>query len=147
MQGHRSAPVGSTWLVKIAMTMQKAPVRNGLRDISMSEFWKDPLVVADTVERKLAELPIDQRKLPEFARQMAEVTRLLRAVGRRQYGSISLLAVLDILLAVDYFLVLEDELPDSLDSGYEDDAQNLAAVFAKHQAELKAFRVWYDRYG
>jgi len=129
------------------MIMEKAPLRNGLRDISMSAFWKDPLVVVDNVERKLAELPIDQRKLPEFARQMAEVTCLLRAVGQRQYGSMSLLAVLDILLAVDYFLVLEDELPDSIDSGYADDARKLAAVFAKHQAELKEFRIWYDRYG
>lgn len=129
------------------MITQQAPLRSGLRDISMSEFWKDPLIVADTVERKLAELPIDQKKLPEFARQMAEVTCLLRAVGQRQYGSISLLAVLDILLAVDYFLVLEDEVPDSFDSGYEDDARRLAAVFAKHQAELKEFRAWHDRYG
>ena len=129
------------------MITPKAPLRNGLRDISMSEFWKDPLVVADNVERKLAELPIDRRKFPEFARQMAEVTFLLRAIGQRQYGSISLLAVLDILLAVDYFLVLQDELPDSLDSGYEDDARKLAAVFAKHQAELNEFRVWHGRHG
>jgi hypothetical protein len=129
------------------MMTQKAPIRNGLRDISMSAFWKDPLVVADTVERKLAELPIDQRRLPKFARQMAEVTCLLRAIGRRQYGSISLLAVLDILLAVDYFLVLQDELPDSLDKGYEDDARKLAAVFAKHQAELKEFQIWLARHG
>ena len=112
----------------------------------MFEFWKDPLVVADTVERKLAELPIDGRKLPEFARQMAQLTRLLRAVGQRQYGSISLLAVLDILLAADYFLVLKDELPDSRDRGYEDDAQKVAAVFAKHQAELKQFQVWLARH-
>ena len=129
------------------MIMQKTPLRNGLRDVTMSDFWKDPLVVVDNVERKLAELPIDQAKLPQFARQMAEVTCLLRAVGQRQYGSISLLAVLDILLAVDYFLVLEDDVPDSLDNGYADDARELAALFAEHQAELKEFRVWYDRYG
>ncbi len=104
----------------------------------MSEFWKDPLVVVDNVERKLAELPIDERKLPEFAHQMADVRRLLRAVGQRQYGSISLLAVLDLLLAMDYFLVLEDELPDSLDGGYKDDAGRLASVFAIHQAETEA---------
>jgi len=113
----------------------------------MSEFWKDPLVVADTVVHKLAELPIDERRLPAFARQMAEVTSLLKAVGKRQYGSISLLAVLDILLAVDYFLVLEDELPDSSDNGYEDDARKLAAVFAKNQAELKEFQGWLGRHG
>jgi len=131
----------------MAMIMQKAPLRNGLRDISMSAFWKDPLVVVDNVERKLAELPIDPAKLPQFARQMAEATCLLRAVGQRQYGSISLLAVLDILLAVDYFLVLEDEVPDSFESGYEDDARKLAAVFAKHRAELKEFQVWHGRNG
>ena len=113
----------------------------------MSEFWKDPLVVADTVAHKLAGLPIDERKFPAFAQQMAQVTRLLKAVGQRQYGSISLLAVLDILLAVDYFLVLEDELSDSSDNGYEDDARKLAAVFAKHQAELKEFQGWLGRHG
>jgi hypothetical protein len=129
------------------MITQRAPLRNGLRDIAMSEFWKDPLVVADIVAHKLAQLPIDERKFPAFARQMAQVTCLLKAVGQRHYGSISLLAVLDVLLAVDYFLVLQDELPDSFDAGYEDDARKLAAVFAKHRAELKEFQVWHGRNG
>jgi hypothetical protein len=133
--------------MRITMNTEKAPIRNGLRDIPMSEFWKDPLVVVDTVQRKLGELPIDARKLPQFAQQMDEVTRLLKAIGQRRYSSISLLAVLDVMLAMDYFLVLQDEQPDSRGEGYEDDAQELAAVFCKHQGELEEFRVWFRHHG
>lgn len=52
------------------MKPAKAPIRNGLRDITMSELRDNPLLVADTLEQKLAALPINERQLPQFARQM-----------------------------------------------------------------------------
>jgi hypothetical protein len=125
--------------------MAKAPIRNGLRDITMAEYLKDPVIVADTLERKLAGLPVNDQKHPGLAQDIHDALRLLRATGLKQYGNISLLAILDILQAVDYFLVLQDEKRDSQDDGYEDDAQKLKEAFLKHKDELSAFRLWFSR--
>src|SRR5258707_5602177 len=82
--------------------LNKAPLRNGLRDISMDEFWKDPLIVVETLQQKLEELPIDHKKNPRFAEQMRTALELLRAIGTRRYGKISCLAALDVLQAAHY---------------------------------------------
>jgi hypothetical protein len=76
---------------------------------------------------------------------MLEVMHLLRAVGLRHYRTISLLAVVDILETVDYFLLLCDEKPDSRDDGYDDDAAKIRATFARHQKAIDEFRLWFSR--
>jgi len=126
---------------------RKVPLRNGLRDISMDEFWKDPLIVVDTLQQKLADLPIDQKKNPRFADQMATALELLRAVGTRRFGKISFLATLDILQAAHYFLLLTDRTPDSQAGGYKDDAEVLQKAFAEHDAEIQEFRTWLREQG
>ncbi|PWU21383.1 MAG: hypothetical protein C5B50_01875 [Verrucomicrobia bacterium] len=127
------------------MARQKAPIRNGLRDITVAECANDPAMLAELVERKRQELPVNARKDQRFAQQLEDTVRLLQAVGARSYPQISLRAVLDVLLAVDYFLVLEDDCRDSRDQGYEDDAKELNEVFLKHQTELNEFRLWFSR--
>ena len=117
----------------------KTPIRNGLRDIPMHEFWKDPLIVVDTLNRKLAGLPIDQKKLPSFAQDVRLALELLRAVEQKRYGRISFLAVLDILRAVDYLLVFQDRTQDGRDDGYEDDAEVFRHACDKHRLELQEF--------
>ena len=126
----------------MTMTARKAPVRNGLRDVSMDEFWKEPLIVVDTIQQKLAGLPIDPKKNPRFAKQMSTALELLRAIGTRRYGRISFLATLDLLQAAHYFLLLGDRKPDSQNEGYRDDAEVLHQAFTKHEAELQEFERW-----
>src|SRR6266567_2890550 len=92
---------GSTMIT----TAKKTPLRNGLRDISMDDFWKDPLIVADTLHQKLNALPINPKKHPGLGNQMSTVIELLRAIGTRRYGRISLLAALDFFQAAHYFLL------------------------------------------
>jgi len=123
-------------------TARKAPLRNGLRDISMDDFWKDPLVVADTLHEKLNALPINPAKHPKLAQQVNRLIELLRALGRRRYGRISLLAATDLFQAAHYFLLLADQKPDSQDNGYKDDAEVLDQTFAKHAAEIREFEAW-----
>ncbi len=127
------------------MSLAKAPVRHGLREITMDEYHRNPVIVVETLEHKLAGLPVNDRKHPQLAQDIHDALRLLRATGLKQYGRISLLAVLDILQAVDYFLVLQDEKRDSQDDGYEDDAAKLREAFEKHKAELAEFRLWFSR--
>jgi hypothetical protein len=125
----------------------KAPSRHGLRDISMADFWKDPLVVVDTLQAKLNGLPIDTGKHAELASQVHLAMELLRAISTRRYGAISFRATVDLLHAVDYFLVLNDRHPDSREDGYTDDAEEMRSTFAKHAAEMDNFRLWLARQG
>ena len=127
------------------MAKHNAPLLNGLREITMEDWWKDPLIVVTPLERKLAGLPVDRNRNPSLDSQIHQVLRLLRATATRSYGRISMLAVLDLLLAVDYFLVLRDEQSDSQDGGYDDDAERLSQVFKKHKSELDKFRLWFNQ--
>lgn len=123
-------------------TIKRCPVRNGLHDISMEEFWRNPLIVCETLERKLRGLPVERARYPVFDGQIVDTLHLLRAVALRKYGRISMRAVNDLLGAVDYFLVLRDAREDSREDGYDDDAATLRDVFARHAAELAEFRRW-----
>lgn len=109
----------------------------------MEEWWKHPLVVADILEQKLAGLPVMRSKTPTLDDQIHQTLRLLRATATKSYGQISMLAVLDLLLAVDYFLVLRDEHRDSEEDGYDDDAERFLAVFKKHEREFEKFQLWF----
>jgi len=127
--------------------VRKTPIRNGLKDISMDEFWKDPLIVVETIQQKLKGLPIDPQNNPAFAKEMSTVMELLRAIGTRRYGKISFLASLDLLQSAHYFLVLGDRTPDSQADGYNDDAEVLHQAFLKHQTEIREFEQWLRTQG
>ena len=128
-------------------TVRKTPLRNGLQDISMDDFWKDPLIVADTLHEKVNALPINPARHPKLAQQMSALIELLRAIGRRRYGRISLLAAMDLFQAAHYFLLLADQKPDSQDNGYKDDAEVLDQVFTKHAVEIREFETWLRAQG
>jgi len=121
---------------------RKSPVVNGLRDVSMEELWQNPLLVAESLREKLNGSPVDAKQFPKLAKEIQVVQELLFALGTRRYGAISVLAAVDILQAVDYFLVLDDFTPDSRKDGYADDAEVVHRVFMKHESELRAFQEW-----
>ena len=120
----------------------KSPVVNGLRDISLAEFWSNPLLPAETLQAKLNGSPVDAKQFPQLSEEIQLVQELLFAMGSRRYGAISMLAMVDILQAADYFLVVDDGTPDSRDDGYADDAAVVHRVFVKHEAEIRAFKEW-----
>jgi hypothetical protein len=123
-------------------TPQKSPVRNGLKDVSMDEFWKNPLLPVDALQEKLNGVPVDAKMYPRLSKEIQLFKELLSAIGTRRYGAISLLAIIDVLQAVDYFLVLDDFNPDSRDHGYDDDAEVVHRAFLKHESALRAFEEW-----
>ena len=121
---------------------RKSPVMKGLRDVSMGEYWQNPLLPAETLREKLNGSPVDAKQFPQLAREILVVQELLVALGTRKYAALSLLAAVDILQAVDYFLVLDDFTPDSRKDGYADDAEVVHRVFVKHEGEIRAFQEW-----
>src|SRR5580700_8092632 len=123
-------------------TARKSPVVKGLREISMGEYWQNPLLPAETLREKLNDSPVDPKQYPQLAREIQIVQELLLALGSRRYSALSLLATVDILQALDYFLVLDDFTPDSRKGGYTDDAEVVHRVFVKHKEEIHAFQEW-----
>ena len=117
-------------------------MRNGLKDISAGDFWNSPLLPVEALEEKLKGIPVDPKVYPALSEEIQLFKELLRAFATRRYGAISLLAIIDVLQAVDYFLVLGDFNPDSRDGGYDDDAQVVHRVSLKHEIELRAFKIW-----
>jgi len=123
-------------------TTKRSPVRNGLKDISLEELWKNSLLLADVLKEKLQGLPVNPKKFPLLAQEVQVMQELLLAVGTRRYGKLSLLAFVDILQALDGFLVLGDENPDTRADGYKDDAQLVHHAFVQHETEIRAFKEW-----
>jgi hypothetical protein len=123
-------------------TAQKSPARNGLKDISASEFWSNPLLPVEAIDEKLKGIPVDVKVYPVMSEEIQLFKELLRAFAMRRYGKISLVAIVDVLQAVDYFLVLGDFNPDSRDRGYDDDAEVVHRAFVKHEIEMRAFKKW-----
>jgi hypothetical protein len=121
---------------------RKSPVVNGLGDISMAEFWGNPLLPAETLQEKLNGSPVDARRFPQLSEEIHLVKELLLAIGTRRYGAISMLAMADVLQSTDYFLRLDDGNPDSRVDGYADDAEVVHQTFVKHEGELRAFKEW-----
>jgi len=122
--------------------IRKSPITNGLRDISMAEYWSNPLLPAETLQAKLNGSPVDAKQFPQLSEEIQLVQELLFAFGSRRYGAISMLAMVDILKATDYFLVVDDGTPDSRDDGYADDAEIVHRAFVKHEAEFRTFKEW-----
>jgi len=123
-------------------TTPKSPVVNGLRDISMLEFWSNPLLPAETLRAKLNGSPVDVKLFHQLSEEIQLIQELLFAFGSRRYGAISLLAMVDLLQAADYFIILDDGTPDSRAEGYADDAVVVHKAFVKHEGELRAFKDW-----
>jgi hypothetical protein len=121
---------------------RKAPVLNGLRDITAGELWRNPLLPAETLQEKLNGIPVDVKLFPQLSEEIQLMQELLFAFGSRRYGEVSLLAMVDILQAADYFLVLNDRTPDSREDGYADDAEVVHRAFVKHETEIRAFKEW-----
>jgi hypothetical protein len=111
----------------------------------MEEWWRDPNIVVDALTRKLEGLPVNRKLNPVMDVEIHQALRLLRAIASRSYGQISMLAVLDLLLAIDYFLILKDKHNDSHDNGYDDDEDALRKIFKKHEIELNDFRLWFNQ--
>lgn len=137
-----AATFGSKGYTMLKKSAPKSPVINGLRDISMTEYWSNPLLPAEALQAKLNGSPVDPKRFPNLLTEIKLVQELLFAFGSRRYGAISMLAMVDILQAADYFLVVDDGTPDSRDDGYADDAEVVHRAFVKHEGELLAFKKW-----
>lgn len=64
---------------------------------------------------------------------------LLRDSLTGRYSQLSVAAFAEVLLAMDYFIEVNDEIPDTWPRGYEDDLRKLNAVWSDNRAELARY--------
>jgi hypothetical protein len=118
--------------------------RRGLSHLTMEEFYSSvPLL--DVMTEKVNTL-----EGGSFAEQQLEgdvrlLIELLRATLARRYQRLSILAFAQILVALDYFLKVHDDKPDTQDGGYLDDHQIIIQVIKKCGPEIEEFRAWQLR--
>ena len=70
---------------------------------------------------------------------------LLRETFANRYQGLSLSAFANILVALDYFLKVRDEKPDTRPDGYIDDFHQVEKVFGHYHQEFKMFKDWQAR--
>ena len=81
---------------------------------------------------------IDRQLLP----QVRLVLELLRDTLSGRYPHLSVAAFAELLLAMDHFLEVDDEIPDTRMRGMEDDLRRVAATLADHEREVRAYQGW-----
>ena len=67
---------------------------------------------------------------------------LLRDTLSRRWPHLSLAAFAEILVAMDYFIEVNDDIPDTYDGGYVDDLRRLSAVCKDHRLEIEDYLRW-----
>ncbi|NNC87650.1 MAG: hypothetical protein HKN82_04225 [Akkermansiaceae bacterium] len=67
---------------------------------------------------------------------------LLRDTLAGRYPHLSVAAFAEILLAMDYFLEVRDEIPDTQDRGLEDDYRRITAAWDRHDREIAGYQGW-----
>ena len=70
---------------------------------------------------------------------------LLRESVYDRYQDLSLLAFAHIVVALDYFMRNDDEIPDTQVGGYSDDLKVIQRVLTDFNSEIDAFKEWRSR--
>lgn len=81
--------------------------------------------------------------------KVAVLLDLVRETLLDRYQDISVRAFAHIAVALDYFLVIKEDAPDSICDtqmgGYADDLKRLTDLFERFDREINAFIVWRSR--
>jgi len=80
-----------------------------------------------------------ERRVARKARLLLD---LLRDTLSRRWPHLSLAAFAEILVAMHYFIKVNDEIPDTYDGGYIDDLRRLNAVCEDHRLEIEDYLRW-----
>jgi len=101
----------------------------------------------EVVVEKVSDLELSRFCEEQLAKQVAFLTEVIRATLARRYTRLSLLAFAHILVALDYVVRVNDELPDTQAGGYVDDLRVVNRVMTDWKEELDDFRAWRLKLG
>jgi uncharacterized membrane protein YkvA (DUF1232 family) len=115
--------------------------REGFRCLPAHElFAGSPLV--EQVTEQINQLDPADFVQGQLARQARLLLDLLRETLARRYTGTSVAAFAQILAALDYFVRVKDEVPDTKSGGYTDDLQVVNRVLEDFRKEFDNFRRW-----
>ncbi len=116
----------------------------GLGELRFSDL-KEGIQLMDILAAKLNGL--DDRRFTdrELERNVVCLVDLVRETVAGRYPDLSLRGLVQILAALDHFVEVRDEIPDTWVRGYEDDARHIEQVCHDLQKELETFARWRKR--
>lgn len=114
---------------------------NELRNLPFSDIRRGGRLI-DVLTRKLQEL--DENKFQDqlLEHRVRLLLALLTETLADRFQNLSLLAFAHMIVALDYFLRVDDSLPDTMDGGYSDDLKVVQKVFTDFETEINAFKAW-----
>lgn len=86
---------------------------------------------------------VDRQLLPK----VRTLLELLRDTLSGRYPHLSVAAFAEVLLAMDHFIEVNDDIPDPRHRGMEDDYRKVIAVTENHHREIKAYQGWRSLQG
>ncbi len=113
----------------------------GLEHITFADLKSNDRLI-HTLQDKMHEL--DPRKLQDqiLEANVRLLLDLVRDTLADRYQDLTILAFAHIVSALDYFVRVMDETPDSLPGGYLDDLQRVQRVCADFSGEIDAYKTW-----
>ena len=116
----------------------------GLSHLTFAEL-KSTGKLINTLTRKIHEL--DPRRFEDklIEARVRLLMDLIRETLADRYQALSILAFAHILVALDHFLRVTDEKPDTLPGGFADDLQHIEQVCKQFKGEIEAFKKWQKR--
>jgi hypothetical protein len=120
----------------------------GLDEITFAELRSSKKLV-EALRAKIGDLNPQKLTDQELSRKVNFLIEILRETLMDRYQALSLRAFAHMVVALDYFLSLDEHEPgsikDTYENGYVDDLQRMNAVFTRFSREIKAFEDWRAR--
>jgi uncharacterized membrane protein YkvA (DUF1232 family) len=122
-----------------ATRQSSTPVPN-LRHVTTGELCQsDNSRLTDVIVLKLNTLDRQNFIEQQVLAKVRVLLELLRDTLTGRYTRLSVAAFAEILLAMDYFIEVYDEIPDTWPHGYEDDLRRIDGVWQRYRSEIAAY--------
>jgi hypothetical protein len=118
--------------------------REGFSRLNMTELCQ-PGPLVDIVTEKVNTLNALNFSQQELEKDVRLLISLLRESLSRRYVHLSILAFAHILVALDHFVRVKDDKPDTHIGGYEDDLAIVKGVLREFAGEIAEFKAWQQR--
>ncbi len=118
--------------------------RQGLTQLTVAELCAGGALV-DMLTEKVNSLDSFHFSERQLEKQIRLFICILRETFARRYNGLSLLAFAHILVALDHFIRVKDDKPDTEIGGYEDDVIAINRVLNEFRAEFDQFKAWQRR--
>lgn len=112
-----------------------------LRQVTTGELCqKSNTRLTDAIVSKLETLNAGKFVERQVIARVRILLELLRDTLTGHYTKLSVPAFAEILLAMDYFIEVYDDIPDTWPRGYEDDLRRINEVWSDNRPEIDAYR-------